>query len=87
MAVFNDNPAVNKQLLAAVDATSLAHETFANLAALFRAIVELTEEHSLPRKLAGIGSELADDYANIVDYQYGELNRLRADTCATASPN
>jgi hypothetical protein len=79
MAVFNDNALIDDQLVAALDAASLARSAFGDLAALLSAIGELSGEDSLPRRLANIGQALADDYANLVDYQCGELEKLRAE--------
>ncbi|MCK0507368.1 hypothetical protein [Aromatoleum anaerobium] len=49
------------------NATNLAYSCFADLATLFHAIADASDEHSQAAKLAKIGLYLAEDWANLHD--------------------
>lgn len=55
------------------NATSLAYSCFADLATLFQAIADVSDEHSQAAKLAKIGLYLAEDWANLHDSERESL--------------
>lgn len=82
MSANNLNIVVEKQVLDAAwdavatahNATSLAYSCFADLAALFHAIRDLSEEHSHAARLAKVGNYLAEDWANLHDCERERLD-------------
>ncbi|TJZ62672.1 hypothetical protein [Chitiniphilus eburneus] len=57
----------------AIDQACQARQGFIELAALFRAIAELSTVHANAHDLAGIGSRMAEDWANLCDVEREEL--------------
>lgn len=62
-----------KNVVNAVDTTSLAHRCFDDLSYLFAAISELSDRPNLSRALAKIGQYLADDWGSANDTQHKAL--------------
>ncbi len=71
-----------KEVISAVDATSLAKSCFYDQSGVFEAIRKLADEHTTIHALAGIGKYLDDDWGNLNDCEReeleGELASLRA---------
>lgn len=59
------NVAALRKKLQAVDAATLAKSCFYDLSALFAAIRELSDEHSIANSLAKTGQYLADDWGDL----------------------
>ncbi len=95
MSANTVNVLVEKQVLDAAwdavvtahNATNLAYSCFADLAALFHAIGDLSEEHSHAGRLAKIGNYLAEDWANLHDCERETLDeRMTALRAALGLP-
>lgn len=67
------------KLIRACEALEMARVFVTDMGCLFDAIRDLSDEHSHAYRLAGIGTLLANDWANVIDRESEEADQMRTD--------
>ncbi|MCO1335455.1 hypothetical protein MO867_14040 [Microbulbifer sp. OS29] len=69
-------PQADNLIVRSLDLANLSLESLSKLRTLFQSISQISEDKTTSQELAVIGAHLADEWANLIDCEREDLERL-----------